>query len=56
MIPTIQRVCVALAEVYPAACRITHKKSTAIPRIHHSDSYKKEQKFYSRQVADCNGK
>jgi len=45
-----------LAEVYPSACRITHKKSPAIPPICRSYNHKKEQKSYCRQVVDYNGK
>ena len=47
---------VPLAEVYPLACRITHKKSSAIPPIRYSGGDRKEQKSSGRQVADYNGK
>jgi hypothetical protein len=55
MIPMTQKRHVPAAEVYPAACRLTHKKSASISPIRHSDDHKKKQKSYGRQVADYNG-
>jgi hypothetical protein len=43
------------AEIYPIAGRTIHKKFPAIPSIRQSDNHQKEQKAYSRQVADYNG-